>query len=80
MTRSIEKLLEADRKLLDKYEKQGIRETDIPFYNRICGRVEILEKFLELPDTMIKNNESIVNRAMNGVKEFAEPLYRSFNE
>lgn len=78
MESKIVDVLKENRAILDKYEKNGIAEKDLPFYNRVCGRIEILEKFIELPDRMVKENEGTIQKIVDGVREFAQPIYRSF--
>lgn len=71
-------VLKKNQAIIEKFQKDGVAEKDLPFYNRVCGRIEILEKFLELPDRMVSENESTIQKIVEGVREFAQPIYRSF--
>ena len=56
-------------KYLDEFKRNGLEDRDVYNYNRAIDRLEYLNKFLGINDTLINFNRNILDRIKTGFQE-----------
>ena len=69
LKKQVEEWQRQEIKYLDEFKQSGLGDRDVYNYNRAIDRLEYLNKFLGINETLINFNRNILDRIKTGFQE-----------